>query len=278
MNTKRSGLLSQLVLNLTLIFVLTFSLVGQAIASPFLASFTPSNGQAASLMLGQPNFTSNTPDITQTGMHGPTGIAVDPASGKIFVADCDNNRILRFGSVDILTNGAAAEAVLGQPDFTSNTANTARNGMYCPDQISIDSNGRLWVADFYNSRVLRFDNVVSKANGADADGVLGQPNFITSTSATTQNGMFNPEGAFADADGRLWVTDTLNNRILRFDNAAAKADGANADGVLGQPDFTTNTPVTSQNGMHYPIGVFADAGGRVWVADRENTRDRKSVV
>ena len=234
--------------------------------------FTQSESQAATLVLGQPDFANNAPNSTQTGMNGPTGIAVDRTTGKIFVADCNNNRILRFASVDVLTSGAGAEAVLGQPDFTSNNFNTARNGMYCPDHISIDSNGRLWVADYYNSRVLRFDNAASKANGADADGVLGQPDFTTSTPATTRNGMSNPEGVFADADGRVWVADLINNRVLRFDNAAAKADGANADGVLGQPDFTNSASSATQNGMYGPSGVFVDSSGRLWVAEFYNHR------
>lgn len=267
MNTKRSGLLARLFITLALIVVQVLIPV-----RPALALFTPSDGQAATLVLGQPDFTSNTFTTTQTGMHGPTGIAVDPTSGKIFVADCDNNRILRFASAGTVTNGAAAEAVLGQPDFTSNTANTTRNGMSCPDQISIDSTGRLWVADFYNSRVLRFDTAASKANGADADGVLGQPDFTTSDNGATQNGMNFPDGVFADSGGRVWVGDSGNNRVLRFDNAAAKADGANADGVLGQPDFTSGTSATTQTGMFIPVGVSVDSSGRLWVVESSNHR------
>ena len=37
-------------------------------------------------MLGQPNFTSNTPATSQTGMNQPTGVAVDLATGKVFVS------------------------------------------------------------------------------------------------------------------------------------------------------------------------------------------------
>jgi sugar lactone lactonase YvrE len=97
------------------------------------------------------------------------------------VADTGNNRVLRFASSSALSNGAAAEGVLGQADFTSGSQNRgggiAGNTLNAPYGIAVDEAGRLWVADLFNNRVLRFDSAASKANGADADGVLGQADF-----------------------------------------------------------------------------------------------------
>jgi len=105
----------------------------------------------------------------------------------------------------------------------------------------LDDTGHLWVADSVNNRVLRYDNAAAKADGADADGVLGQPNFTSTTAATTQSGMDNVAGVAGDASGRLYVSEADNNRILIFNDAVNKANGANADNVLGQTDFTTGT-------------------------------------
>ena len=55
-----------------------------------------SDGQSADLVLGQANFTSNGTASTQSGMTSPQGVAIDPATGKVFVADTGNNRVLRF--------------------------------------------------------------------------------------------------------------------------------------------------------------------------------------
>jgi len=52
--------------------------------------------------------------------------------------------------------------------------------------------------------------------------------------------MNKPNSVFGDNNGAIYVSDFLNSRILRFDNAALKANGANADGVLGQSDFASN--------------------------------------
>lgn len=250
-----------LIIVLTLL-VLTFSILG---VSPASALLTVTDGIAASLVLGQADFTSNTPATSQTGMNSPQQIAVDPTTGKVFVADPGNHRVLRFASVAALTNDAAAEAVLGQTNFTSNTPATTQSGMSSPLGVYVDSAGRLWVGDTNNHRVLRFDNASTKANGANADGVLGQINFTSGSSATAQNRMATPFSVFVDSGGRLWVSEYGNSRVLRFDNAAASPNGDNADGVLGQSIFTTNTCVNAPptaTGMCLPTRIHVDSGGR----------------
>jgi DNA-binding beta-propeller fold protein YncE len=253
------------------VIVTLLALVFSALrANTAQAALTISDGMAASLVLGQPNFTSGSPGTSQTAMNSPYDVAVDPTTGKIFVVERQNHRVLRFAAAGSLTNGATAEAVLGQPNFTSNGTSNAANGMNQPMGIDVDSAGRLWVADAVNNRVLRFDNAAIKANGANADGVLGQPGFGSSGQAVTQNGMYMPQEVQIDSAGRLWVAEYGNSRVTRFDNAAAKANGANADGVLGQPDFTTSTAGLTANKIAYPWGLYVDSGGRLWLPDQNN--------
>lgn len=58
---------------------------------------------------------------------------------------------------------------------------------------------------------------MAKANGADADNVLGQPNFTTSDAIRSASGLYQPVGVFADnAGGALWVADRGYNRVLRY--------------------------------------------------------------
>jgi sugar lactone lactonase YvrE len=230
------------------------------------------DGQAASLVLGQADFTSSGGATSASGMFVPDSVAIDPTTGKLFVADFHNHRVLRFASSAALANGAAAEGVLGQPNFTSNSAATSAAGMRFPTAVALDSAGRLWVADHDNARVLRFDGAAGKPNGAAAEGVLGQPNFTSGAQATTASRMSGPGGLAVDTTGHLWVADTLNNRVLRFDGAAGKPNGANADGVLGQPDFTSSAPDFTASGMYGPGGLAIDSAGHLWVADSQNDR------
>jgi len=76
----------------------------------------------------------------------------------------------------------------------------------------------LYVGDEGNSRVIVFTNAAAKANGANADNVLGQAIFTTSTAATTATGLSYPSTVFIDnVNNKIWVPDTYSHRILRFD-------------------------------------------------------------
>lgn len=231
-----------------------------------------SNGQAANLVLGQSDFVTATSGLSQTKFNFPRGVAVDAATGKVFVSDAVNDRVLRFASSASLATGAAAEAVLGQSDFVSGASATAQTGMNSPTGICVDSSGRLWVADRGNHRVLRFESAATKVSGSPADGVLGQVLFTTAVSAAGATGMNGPGGVATNSTGTLWVTDKDNNRVLRFDNAALKANGAAADSVLGQPDFATVTSSTMVNKMATPFDVAISSADVLWVSDQANNR------
>ncbi|MBW7888072.1 MAG: T9SS type A sorting domain-containing protein [Bacteroidetes bacterium] len=228
---------------------------------------------AAVGVLGTSNFTTNTDyaSPSDSTFAEPSSAAIDPITGKLFVADRDNRRVLRFSSVSKYANGAKAEAVLGQADFISRVKTTPAT-MNAPNGVAVDAEGRLWVADRDNNRVLRFDNASMKASGSAPDGVLGQPDFATITSGATGGKMNAPASVSVDVNGRLWVADRGNNRVLRFDNAATKANGASPNGVLGQSDFSSTSSGTTAESMSAPWGVFIDFSGRLWVADRGNSR------
>ena len=238
--------------------------------APARAQFT--NGQGAAVVLGQPDFATTTAGATDAKLNRPAAVAFDPATGKVFVADYSNNRVLRFASAAALANGSAAEAVLGQPNLTTTAPATTQAGMSQPVGLALDGQGRLYVSEVGNNRVVRFDGAATKANGANADGVLGQTTFTNGTSATAQGRMYFPWGLAVDGAGRLYVADYRNSRVLRFDGAATKANGANADGVLGQTTFTTGTAARSQSAMNQVNGVAVDGAGRLYVSDRNNRR------
>jgi sugar lactone lactonase YvrE len=308
-------------------------------SSPALVHAQYSNGQSASYVLGQSNFTSGSANAggttNQSGFSSPTGIVIDSASGKLFFSDTSNNRILRFSSASAFSSGAAAEAVIGQANFTTGTtgaasasklsgpqgialdsagnlwvADTVFNRVLCfpsavtvasgtatativlgqpnfttttaavnqftmssPTSVAVDGNGSLFVLDSAANRILRFDNAASLGSGTAANGLLGQSNFLSSTTGLTQSTLgAAPKALAIDSGDNLWVSDTTNNRVLCYESAASKANGANADIVLGQPDFTTGTAATSQSGFSAPNGLAFDILDRLYVADTANNR------
>ncbi len=81
-------------------------------------------------------------------------------------------------------------------------------------------NGKLYVADTQNNRVLIF-NKIPTSNGAAADVVLGQPNMTTfvepdltqQTNNATASLLLNPVSVTSDGV-HLFVTDLGYNRVL----------------------------------------------------------------
>lgn len=178
------------------------------------------NHQAAASVLDQPDFTTNTAGSTASKFNRPENAVVDPVSNKVFVIELNNNRVVRFTSAAAMTSGATAEAVLGQPDFATVTSGTTQSKLKLPQGLATDSNNRLYVADFNNSRVLIFNNAGTAANGAPAAVILGQPDFTTGTANTggiSAVSMFNPVSMTYDQNSNsLFVADYSNNRVLRF--------------------------------------------------------------
>ncbi|WP_245863216.1 NHL repeat-containing protein, partial [Candidatus Viridilinea mediisalina] len=201
-------------------------------------------------------------------MNRPTGVAVTPDGSVLWVADYANHRVLRFDNPASKENGAEADGVLGQPNYTTRNTTITRSSMMFPMGVAIGVDGRLWVADTWNNRVLRFDNAANRALGVEADGMLGQSSY-TSRSTTR---MYYPRGVAVGTEGTVWVAVSEHHRVLRFNNAATKENGAPADGVLGQNTLSTSASSTTQTGMHTPFGVAVDELNRPWVADSSNHR------
>src|SRR5579864_5279073 len=207
-----------------------------------------SNGGAANVVLGQPDFATTTINLAANGLRTPTGIATD---GKVLaVADTDNNRVLIWRSIPTV-NGAAADIVLGQPDFTTGKVGLDNKSFRGPQGVWIQGN-RIFVADTQNHRVMIWNNIPS-ANNQPADVVLGQPNFNTAPASTVSdtaaqaNNLFSPVSVTSDGQ-RLFVADLGHNRVLIWNSIPTQTQQP-ADVVVGQPDMTSSVANNSFTGM-----------------------------
>ena len=257
------------------------------LAAAFLMGFLTSQAQtipsysAANLVLGQLLFTTNASasPANATSLATPGGVAVDPVSGKVFVADTGNNRVLRYSSQTALASGAIPEIVIGQLNFSGSLPNQtgspipSQTSLSGPNDVFVDAAGRLWIADTANSRVLLFENAANLFNTPAADRVFGQLDFGSAVIPPTNSGTLAlPAGVCVDSAGTLWVADTNNHRVLGWKNAATLSNGTAASRVLGQPNFTSSiAAISPQSGLYKPTGVAADAT-HVWVADSGSNR------
>lgn len=256
---------------------------------PSAASFT--TGQAADLVIGQPDFSTNAPNsggLSASSLWLPQGLCVD-AAGALWVCDAYNSRVLRFD--DPATTDRVADLVIGQPNFTSGLPNLGGGfrdqGVATADSILFPGGvvvrwPDVYVADSGNSRILHY--TAPNANKPTADRVWGQyGDFRQRAKNNDGNGLdsccptadtlFNPIGITLDAAGDLWVADWMNHRVLRFADPLGSGD-TTADLVFGQPDFVSSAPDAGgmTSGLHLPLGIAFDARGRLWIADSGNNR------
>lgn len=228
------------------------------------------NFPEANLVLGQPSFTTATSGLTARRLSGPSGISVDPNTGKVFLADAGNNRVLRYRSFSELASGAAAEAVFGQPGLSTSAPIAVDAQQFnSPSGLHVDGAGRLWVADTLNNRVLMFEQASSRGDFPFADKVVGQSGFGGNSPATGANRLNNPRGvAIDDANDILWVADTGNNRVVGFAEITfGPVAGSVASKVVGHEFFTLSGGSVSVVGLNSPRDVTIAPNGSLWVAD-----------
>jgi len=240
---------------------------------------------APNLVIGQEFFTAG----PANSVSGSAILDLGATPPHLYVADTANNRILGFKDFTSLANGQVADLVIGQPDFFHTTINYPTNlgttpnaqGLDSPTSIAVDSKGNLYVADSFNSRVLRFPAPFASGttNLETADLVLGQSDFVSIVTDPTARTMnipvsiaFTVEGADASManSGYLAVTDANHNRVLFF--AKPFSNGMSATLVLGQSSLNASSAGVAAASLSSPLGVAVDPLDRIVVADTGNAR------
>jgi sugar lactone lactonase YvrE len=113
----------------------------------------------ADRVLGQPSFSTSvrnyTGEVDAAGLNAPSATTVD-ANGNVYVSDTPNNRVLMYTS-PIATRDRIADRVFGQPDFSSNAANsndTSADSLERPIGLAVDASGNVAVPDSSANRVV----------------------------------------------------------------------------------------------------------------------------
>jgi len=200
---------------------------------------------AADSVWGQPDFLSNR---CNQGFYQPddhslclapvpgfgdmkSGIDID-SHGNMWVADTQNNRVLRFPYEPQIGRPASdADLVLGQPNYTSSNPGIDLNQMDSPASVRVSADGTVYVADGstgYNvqGRVLVFEPPLTIGMYANntLSGITGEPTGIE-----------------IDGSGGIWVNDCWKEKILHFVNGQLQ-------------DVINSVPVRSWGG----IGIDSD--------------------
>jgi hypothetical protein len=209
-------------------------------------------------------------------------VAVD-GSGNVHVANTFNSREEIFNSNTSFKTAYTSTNDQSHPLF---------NGV---DGIALAPDGNLWVADWGNSRVLEISPggvVLNKLGKNNGDGPCG--------SAGGQ--LCNPTSVGVDSSGNVYVADSGNSRISKFDSSGnylqsfslfGEAEGVAIDSVgniYAATTYNCQVEVLNSSGAFvrsigngcgsspgqfgFPgaVGVQLDAQGNVWATDYATDR------
>ena len=229
--------------------------------------YYPKGATTATRVYGQgssgTSFSTSASGVSATALNNPTGVAVD-ASGNVYIADYNNNRVLYFPSGTVTATRVYGQGSTGT-SLTTNTADTAATYMSHPYRVALDSSGNLYVSENGNNRVVYF-----ASGSVTATRVYGQPNFTTSSIATTISAstLANPDGLVVDSSGNLYVADEGNDRIVYY-----AAGSTTATRVYGASNFSSAGAYSATATTFFvPNSVSLDAAGNMYVSDTGNNR------
>jgi tripartite motif-containing protein 71 len=255
-------------------------------------------------------------------MYEPDAVAADSA-GNVYVSEYYGNRIQKFDSSgsfqrawgkDVVTTGPGNAGTAFEICVAANgdickagVGGTSSGEVWGPTGLAVDSAGNVYVSDWGNTRIDKFDSSGSfeRAWGRDVAGMgpgdtgTGFEICVAANFDACKSGaggelggeIYGPHGIATDPAGNVYVADLDENRIQKFDSSGnfRRAWGKN---VVSAGPGNTGTGFeicvaangdTCQSGspgllggeMNGAYGVATDLAGNVYVADQLYPRIEK---
>lgn len=173
----------------------------------------------------------------ETHLRGPGSVALDTA-GRIYIVETwgSVSRIKIYNSDGSYSDMLGSEQGSGDYEFDS------------PQDIAIDQDGNIYVADRNNHRVQIYDSSRTYVATLGETGVPGSDNAHLN----------NPWGVAVDSAGNIYVVEQANHRVQVFDSNQEYVRTVGVTGECGN-DFGS---------LCNPTAVAVDEVGRIYVTDQ----------
>jgi hypothetical protein len=213
---------------------------------------------------------------------GARGVAVNEASGDVYVADTGNNRVqLLLGSGEFWglwgwgVQDGTEVLQLCSADCRAGSAGGGSGQLSSPDGVAVNQDTQsVYVMDHENYRIQQYDAIGNfirtwgwgVLDGSPALQICELPNTCQAGLPGSGGGQIGPTSAnaqlaIARTTGNIYVADPGNNRVLVFDGTGNFLY-----------DFGTSGSGGGQFGVNSPTRVAVDSTGDIYVVDPGNNR------
>ena len=215
---------------------------------------------------GAARFSGDGGAADKAALNEPVALALDAQRGRLYIADLGNYRVRM---VDLTTGTISTYAGSGEQDYDGDGQSARQAGLTGPSGLALDGEGNLYIADTFSGRIRKVDATTGLISTVAGDGTeyryQGVPNEFST-------GLSRPAGIALATDGTLYITDSDNHLIRRW-NPRSKIITAVAGNGLAQ--FAGDGGPASTCSLSYPFGVAMDHSGNIYIADTFNHRIRK---
>ena len=188
---------------------------------------------------GWTTFGKNGGGVNQLG--GPKAIWID-SQDRFYVSDKCNYRIIKFddftGKNWASLQGTGTGPTINCGEVQQRSGSGVMQFGNELDAITVDSQGRIYIADEHNNRIVRIDDITGK----------GWIEF----SGIGENKLSLPHGITISSNGKIYIADTGHNRIVRIDDLTGKGWIAFAP----YSTYSNQPPGAHEWQMEAPKGIF----------------------
>lgn len=218
--------------------------------------------------VGQPRYGGDGGPAVAAGLNDPAALAVSK-SGTLYIADQSNNRVR---AIDIATGLIRTVAGIGSASYNGDGMPATEAALAGPSGLALGKDGTLFIADTFNGRIRAVDAATGLISTVVGDG--GDYRYQGAVEPPS-NSVSRPSGIALDAEGNIFLTDSDNHLIRRWDRSTGRLDRLAGVGVA---NYSGDGGTALEASVNYPFGIAVDRDGHLFVADTFNHRIREIAL
>jgi DNA-binding beta-propeller fold protein YncE len=217
--------------------------------------------------VGLPRFGGDGGPSVAAGLNEPVALVL--LGTRLYIADQSNNRIRM---VDLRTGIITTIAGTGTATFNGDGRHATEAALAGPSGLTIGTDGRLYIADTFNGRIRAVDPSTGMIETVVGDG--GEYRYQGESEAASAS-LSRPSGMAVDLEGNLFLTDSDNHLVRRWDRMAGRIDRVAGNGIA---NYGGDGEAPLEASLNYPFGIVMDQQNHLFVADTFNHRIREIVL